>query len=135
MIADYPSGPVLLDTEAFLWAAIEPEHLSTLARAVCESPQYTLMISPATLAEILIKPGTGKLPPDVTPKWFYRQAENLRAIHVRIGAREVETSFRLPQIHRDPFDRLIIATALEQPRPLLTCDETIRQYPAVLHVR
>jgi len=43
----------------------------------------------------------------------------------------VETSFRLPLIHKDPFDRLVIATALVQPCPLLTCDETIGHHPEV----
>jgi PIN domain nuclease of toxin-antitoxin system len=124
-------GSVLLDTSAFIWAVMDPDQLSATARAVCESSVWSLRVSPASLAEILIKVRKGKLPIEMTPAWFYRHVENLQGEYIPISARHIGRSSLLPMIHKDPFDRLLIATSLEERWPLLTCDQDIQRYPDV----
>ena len=122
---------MLLDTAAFIWAVMDPDQLSAKARSVCESSDWSLRVSPASLAEILIKVRKGKLPEEMTPDWFYRHVESLLVEYIPIGARHIGRSSLLPAIHKDPFDRLLIATALEEQWPLLTCDQDIQKYPNV----
>jgi len=120
----------LLDTSTFLWAASDPGKLSRKARRLCESQRETLLFSAASLWEIVIKCGTGGLriadPARSLPDWLAR----LGAGALPVEAAHAYALYGLPPIHRDPFDRLLVAQAIAEDLPLLTSDERIRQYPA-----
>ena len=120
----------LLDTSTFLWAATEPAKLSRKARRICESQREQLVVSVVSLWELVVKCGTGALriaSPDRTlPDW----AAQLGARVLPVEAAHAYAVHGLPPIHRDPFDRLLVAQAISEDLPLLTSDERIRQYPA-----
>lgn len=120
----------LLDTSTFLWAATDPAKLSRRARSLCESQRETLVVSAASLWEIIIKCGFGGLrianPARTVSDWTAR----LSARILPIEAAHTYAVYGLPAIHRDPFDRLLVAQAIAEDVPLLTSDERMRQYPA-----
>jgi PIN domain nuclease of toxin-antitoxin system len=120
----------LLDTSTFLWAATDPGKLSRRARRLCESQRETLLLSAASLWEIVIKCGAGGLriadPARSLPDWLAR----LGARTLPVEAAHAYALYGLPPIHRDPFDRLLVAQAIAEDLPILTSDERIRQYPA-----
>ena len=120
----------LLDTSTFLWAATEPAKLSRRARRICESQREQLVVSVVSLWELVVKCGTGALrigSPDRTlPDWTAR----LGARVLPVEAAHAYAVHTLPPIHRDPFDRLLVAQAIAEDLPLLTSDERIREYPA-----
>ena len=128
LLRDYPDGPVLLDTEVFIWAAMAPKKLSPLVRSICEAPEYNLRASPATLAEILIKVERRGLPREMTAEWCEKQAQSLGITFIPIRTSHIALAFQMPLIHKDPFDRVILATAIKEGFPLLTCDRTLHQY-------
>jgi len=118
----------LLDTAPFLWAATGPGKLSRKARRICESPRDTLVLSVASLWEIMIKCGAGGLripnPARTLPDW----AAALGARVLPVQAAHAYHLHGLPPIHRDPFDRILVAQAVAEDLPLLTSDPYIQQY-------
>jgi len=120
----------LLDTSTFLWAATDPGRLSRKARRLCEAERETLVVSVASLWEIVIKCSTGGLriadPARSLPDWLAR----LGARILPVEAAHAYALHGLPPIHRDPFDRLLVAQAIAEDLPVLTNDERIQQYPA-----
>lgn len=119
----------LIDTHTLLWAAIEPEKLSDRVRNILMDRSAELLVSIALPWEMAIKNGAGKLP-EADP--ILRNFERLMAA---AGYRILETSVRhvvqsggLPLHHRDPFDRLLVAQALDLRLPILSCDEVFDRY-------
>jgi PIN domain nuclease of toxin-antitoxin system len=126
------SGPVdkelrLLDTSTLLWALGSPERLSARARRVVDSGEN--IVSVASYWEVVMKAGKGLLTiPDI-PTWWTRATE-LTAAHVLpIRASHVTALAALPELHRDPFDRILIAQAIAEGLEFVTGDEAIRAYP------
>ena len=120
---------MLLDTEVFIWASMQPEKLSRTALKVCESASYQLLVSIASIWEILIKTQKGKLLIDNPRDWFNINVQRLNATVVPIRLRDVYAMANLPELHRDPFDRMIMAQTVTDRIPLISCDRMIRQYP------
>ena len=120
----------LLDTSTFLWAAADPGRLSRRARRICESPRETLVVSVVSFWEIAIQCGSGGLriadPAHRLPEWSAR----LGARVLPMEAAHAFAVYGLPPIHRDPFDRMLVAQATIEDLTILTSDECIRQYPA-----
>jgi PIN domain nuclease of toxin-antitoxin system len=118
----------LLDSHTFLWAASAPEKLSRKARRICEQTVNPLLISVASLWEIAAKCGVGKLSipqPDVTlPAWVAHM--NMQVLPVE--AAHAYAVYGLPMLHKDPFDRMLIAQAVAEGLVLVTNDEEIRRY-------
>jgi PIN domain nuclease of toxin-antitoxin system len=119
----------LLDTSTFLWAATDPGRLSRRARRICESPRDSLAVSVVSFWEILIKCGSGGLriadPARRLPDW----CASLGARVLPIEAAHAFAVHGLPAIHRDPFDRLLVAQAMAEGLVMLSGDERVRQYP------
>jgi PIN domain nuclease of toxin-antitoxin system len=96
---------------------------------LCESQRETLVVSAASLWEIAIKCGVGGLriadPARSLPDWL--AGLGARVLHV--DAVHTYAVYGLPPVHRDPFDRLLVAQAIAEGLPLLTNDEFIAQYP------
>ncbi len=122
------STRVLFDTSAFLIAHSEPDQLGEHRRAL-ESPA-TQRIVPAVVAwEIAIKHGLGKLElPDRPATWFPEMMRRGAMSPHPIDAATALAVSELPPIHRDPFDRLIIATAINLGVPVVTADRIFADY-------
>jgi len=120
----------LLDTCTFLWLTDQVEHLSAVARTALENPANTLILSQASSLEIQIKYNRGKLPLALPPQEFISQAiEKFGLIYLRIEDDHLWAKGKLPLLHRDPFDRLLIAQALHEGMAIATPDLHIHRYP------
>jgi PIN domain nuclease of toxin-antitoxin system len=115
---------ILLDTHVLLWALGSPAKLSSTSRKQIEAAE--VYVSAASIWEISIKSAIGKLKADpadvlggVSPAGF-----SMLAITVEHAANVI----RLPPLHKDPFDRMLIAQALIEPMILLTNDLGLRAY-------
>lgn len=119
----------LLDTHVLLWAAGTPERLSTAAREILESPEHTLLFSAASLWEIAIKRGLGRDDFRVHPAVLRRGLEEHGYDEVPVTSAHALALDQLPSIHRDPFDRILVAQAQVEGVTLLTSDAVVAQYP------
>jgi len=121
----------LLDTHVFLWAVSEPERLSEPARKVIESGASELFLSVASLWEISIKIGIGKLLlPKPEDRYLRDQLLRNNVSTLAVEARHALELISIPLHHRDPFDRLVIAQSLVEGIPIITADSVLKQYSA-----
>jgi len=118
---------LLLDTHSLIWAFGAPERRSATVRDAFDRPSVTVFASAASIWEIAIKVALGRLrfPLAELPRALADAA--FKELPVRI-ADGVEMA-QLPLVHRDPFDRLLIAQARHEGLTLVTCDAVIRRYP------
>ena len=125
---------LLLDTHTALWWVNEHEKLSAKARIMLLDEENTLYISTVSVWEIAIKASIGKIPGfKGGAKEFVVKAEEMPVLLFPVMPRHAEEVETLPFIHRDPFDRLLVATARVDGMTILTADENIPKYdvPAV----
>ncbi|NJN53718.1 MAG: type II toxin-antitoxin system VapC family toxin [Anaerolineae bacterium] len=119
---------LLLDTHTFLWS-MTGSHLSERARATFLNRENRLFLSAASYWEICIKIGIGKLA--LAANWPQVFEEEIAANGIQWLPIEKEHSrkvIELPLIHRDPFDRLLVAQALCEDMTILTADSNIQSY-------
>ncbi len=115
------TAKALIDTQIFLWMATTPERLSPSARAACESSD--LVLSVASVWEIAIKHHIGKLPLPTDIRIFLdRQIRFANLTLLPIHYLHTLRAAALPGDHKDPFDRLIAAQAVEESLPCITAD-------------
>ena len=121
---------LLLDTCTFLWIVGGSDELSAKAREVFADPENEVFLSAASAWEIAVKNRLGRLPLPSKPATFVpaqRVAHGIESL-----ALDEEAALhvaRLPEIHRDPFDRMLVAQAIVGGLVLLTPDDYIRDYP------
>ena len=121
---------LLLDTHLLLWAAGQPERLSHAARELIEASENDLVFSTASLWEVVIKRGLGREDFKVDPRLLRRGLLDNGYSELPIGSEHVVAIDTLPPLHKDPFDRVLIAQALVEGITLLTRDPTVARYPA-----
>ena len=121
---------LLLDTQLLLWAAGEPRRLSRAARALIADPSHTLLFSAASLWEVTIKSGLGRDDFQVEPALLRRGLLDNGYIELPITSQHAVAVTRLPLLHRDPFDRLLVAQALTEGMLLVTADPQVARYDA-----
>jgi PIN domain nuclease of toxin-antitoxin system len=120
---------VLLDTCAFLWLA-GGEGLSEPAAGAIREPSNEVLLSAASVWEILVKYGNGQLPLPEPPERLIPAERRVRGIStLPIEEEAVFHLARLPRLHRDPFDRMLICQAIAHGLPIVTPDPLITQYP------
>ena len=123
----------LLDTHVFLWAIDQYEKLSGAARDLIEDSSSDLLLSSASIWEIMLKAARGKVLPGLAPEECIRfLRDHLKRLNTTVLAIEASHAFataRLPLIHKDPFDRLLIAQAKAENVALVTGDRNIIAYP------
>ncbi len=125
---------LLLDTHVLLWAAGEPDRLPAEARSLIEDPESELVYSAASLWEVAIKKGLGREDFRVDPRVLRRGLlEHNYTELVVTGAHAVAVD-TLPPIHKDPFDRLLVAQAQIEGMMLLTVDEVVGRYPGPIQL-
>ena len=120
---------LLLDTHLLLWAAGQPEQLSKAARKLLDDPNNELWFSAASLWEITIKRTLGRDDFRVEPRLLRRGLSENGYHELAITSEHAVTIDVLPPIHKDPFDRIILAQALTEGITLLTVDPVVAKYP------
>jgi PIN domain nuclease of toxin-antitoxin system len=118
----------LLDTHIVLWANLTPFKLSETVKTLILEPDSEKYVSVASAWEAALKLGTGKLILDGGIAEFWRMVDENGFITLGIEREYISRLPDLPMIHRDPFDRMLIATALAGDLTLVTIDENIRKY-------
>ncbi len=114
---------LLLDTCAFLWLATDPARLSTTVAAAIDDEANERLLSDVTLWEISLKYFVGKLPlPEPPRDWIPKQSAFFDLQPLAIDAAAIFRSGELPDVHRDPFDRLLAAQAIGGSFRLITVD-------------
>ena len=116
---------VLLDTHILLWCLADNPKLSNQARRLIENATE-VYISAASYWELAIKIGLGKLEVDLLE--IRQAAEQSGFMEVPISSEHAIAILGLANHHKDPFDRLIVATAITEPMRLITADKLVAQY-------
>lgn len=124
----------LLDTHVLLWAVGAPERLPGDARAMIESPETELVFSAASLWEVAIKSGLVRPDFRVDPRLLRRGLLENDYTELPVTGAHAAAVELLPPIHRDPFDRILIAQAQVEGYTLLTADEVVGRYPGSIQV-
>jgi len=120
---------LLLDTHLLLWAAGEPERLSKRARTLIGNPSNELLFSAASLWEVAIKRGLGREDFKVDARLLRRGLLDNGYNELPITSNHVLATESLTPIHRDPFDRVLVAQATVEGITLLTVDSLVSRYP------
>ncbi|MGN6390309.1 MAG: type II toxin-antitoxin system VapC family toxin [Burkholderiaceae bacterium] len=120
---------LLLDTHLLLWAAGQPERLSAAARTMLNDPQNALLFSAASLWEIAIKRGLGREDFRADPRLLRRGLLDNGYGELPIASEHAVAVDGLPPIHKDPFDRILVAQSIVEGITLLTADPLVAQYP------
>ena len=120
---------LLLDTHVLIWAAGLPDRLSAEARALIADADNELFFSAASLWEIAIKSGLGREDFAVDARLLRRGLIDNGYSELPVASEHAVAIDGLPPIHKDPFDRLLIAQAMVEGVTLLTADEVVARYP------
>jgi PIN domain nuclease of toxin-antitoxin system len=120
---------LLLDTHLLLWAAGEPDRLSAKARALLDNPDHELLFSAVSLWEVAIKRGLGRADFQVDARLLRRGLLDNGYGELPIVSEHVVATENLPPIHKDPFDRVLVAQATVEGITLLTMDSVVAQNP------
>jgi len=121
---------LLLDTQLLLWAAGQPKKLSRKARTLIDAPDNELFFSAASLWEVVIKRGLGRDDFRVDPRLLRRGLLDNGYSELSVASEHVVAIESLPAIHKDPFDRVLVAQAIAEGIALVTADATVAQYGA-----
>lgn len=116
---------LLLDTQIYLWYLADSRKLSTKARAAVTSADE-VFVSAASIWEAAVKAALGKL--EVVADDLVAGIGGSGFLELPVSARHAARVSTLPQHHRDPFDRLLVAQAIHEPLHLLTADATLEKY-------
>ncbi|MGH2669331.1 MAG: type II toxin-antitoxin system VapC family toxin [bacterium] len=121
---------LLLDTATFLWLIAEPERLTAAVREACVDSTNDVYLSAVSAWEIAVKHGIGRLPLPEPPEHFVPRERERHGIESL--ALDEDSTFqltRLPALHRDPFDRMLICQSITHGLVLATSDPEIARYP------
>jgi PIN domain nuclease of toxin-antitoxin system len=120
---------LLLDTHLLLWAAGKPNRLPAAARKLIDSPANELLFSAASVWEVAIKRGLGHSDFRADPRLLRRGLLDNGYTELPILSDHVVAIESLPPVHKDPFDRLLVAQATVEGITLLTADSIVAEYP------
>ena len=121
---------ILLDTCTFLWIVSDSPELSEVSRILFREPSNEVYLSAVSVWEISVKYTLGKLPlPQKPEKYIPHQREKHMVDPLALDENSVLQLSRLPRLHKDPFDRMLIGQAINHGVVILTPDELITQYP------
>lgn len=118
----------LIDTHLLLWSAFEPAKLSLKATKMLQSRAEPLAFSLASLWEVAIKSSLGRADFSVDTALLHQSLLSEGFVELPIKAAHLARVATLPWVHRDPFDRLLVAQAAEEKITLLTVEATLRRY-------
>ena len=119
----------LLDTHAFLWMAADPDQLSRRVRKIVRNKNNRLYLSAASGWEIALLEKRNRIKlPDEPQRFIPEAIQRLSVLPIPIGFSTAITAAMLPLIHRDPFDRTIIAEAEKEKMIVITKDKKFVEY-------
>lgn len=120
----------LLDTCAFIWLCSEPAGLSKEAASRLDASDATVVFSDVTALEIVLKWTAGKIQlPEPPRRWIEHQLQVWKLEQLPLSRHDVYRASELPNHHSDPFDRLLVASALNHDACIVTPDGLIHKYP------
>jgi PIN domain nuclease of toxin-antitoxin system len=121
---------ILLDTCAFLWLTADAPELSLKAKLLFQDTGNAVYLSAVSIWEIIVKHKLGKLPlPDAVEDFIQQQCGKHYIEYLPLTEKAVFQLARLPDLHRDPFDKMLVCQAIAHDLTLLTPDKMINQYP------
>jgi PIN domain nuclease of toxin-antitoxin system len=121
---------ILLDTCTFIWLATEPNKVTPAAKKLFEDPDNNVFLSVVSCWEIAVKQAAGKLElPQPSSKLIPSYRERYGVGSLRLQEEAALYVPRLPKLHSDPFDRMLICQSIVHGLAILTPDELIAQYP------
>ena len=121
---------ILLDTQVFLWMQLETDRLPRKIRSMMHTEEYHWHLSQVSVWEIQVKYDLGKLPLPKPPQEIIpKLISDSGLAYSPLKDEAIFMLGKLPPIHRDPFDRLLIATAIVEGWELATADDAIKAYP------
>ena len=124
---------LLLDTHVFLWFISGDPRLAITLRDAIRDPANEVYLSAVSVWEAVVKYQLGKLPLPAPPEdYLPRQRAQHQIASLLIEEATLVHLARLPPLHRDPFDRILIAQALQHDLTLVTLDGAVRAYPVRL---
>jgi PIN domain nuclease of toxin-antitoxin system len=113
-----------------LWIIAGAKELSPVARELFANPANEVLLSSVSVWELSVKHALGKLPlPDAIERFVLEQRERHGIVALPLHERAVLHLHKLPRLHHDPFDRILVCQAIEHDCVLLTPDPLITQYP------
>lgn len=123
------SEPLLLDTHALIWTLTDNPKLPDSARRAISKSEKALSVSVVSVWEIVLKHHTGKLPlyadlGEILDQILYRSPWSI----LSMAPEHLPGLVELPRLHKDPFDRLLVAQARYEGMAILTADEEIKKY-------
>ena len=120
---------LLVDTQLLLWSAATSGRLSAKARRLLGDSRHELIFSAASLWEVAIKRSLGRRDFDVQPRVLRRALLDHGYTELAITSQHAVSIDALPPLHKDPFDRLLLAQALSEGITLVTSDAQLARYP------
>jgi PIN domain nuclease of toxin-antitoxin system len=119
---------LLLDTHIVLWLALSPDRLSKKAKSLLSDESNELVYSVASLWEIVIKSGLDRLDFRIDPRALRQGLLDNDYTELKVTGEHALATDALPLVHRDPFDRLLLAQAIVEGITLLTADALLSRY-------
>lgn len=120
---------LLLDTHLLLWTAGHPERLPAPARKLLNNQRHALYFSAASLWEIAIKNTLGRRDFRADARDLRRRLLDNGYVEIPVTSEQAVNIDALPALHKDPFDRILLAQAITEGITLLTADEQVARYP------
>ncbi|MFH0730301.1 MAG: type II toxin-antitoxin system VapC family toxin [Pseudomonadota bacterium] len=119
----------LLDTHTFLWLAADPDKLPETVAEIVIQPENELLLSAASGWECALLWKLNRIELPEAPMFFIPQViQALSLTPLAIGFESAISAATLPLIHRDPFDRLLVATAIKEKVPIIGKDKIMTEY-------
>ena len=125
---------LLLDTHILLWAAGEPERLSEAASSLIENADNEIVFSAVSLWEIAIKTGRGRDDFRIDAGLFRRNLFDNGYAELAMTGVHAAAVANLPPLHKDPFDRMLVAQAMTEGLTLVTSDPAVAKYPGPIRL-
>ncbi|MBE9242721.1 type II toxin-antitoxin system VapC family toxin [Synechocystis salina] len=120
---------ILLDTHIFLWFISGDTQLSTGVRDAIRAPDNEVYLSSVSVWEAIVKYQLGKLPlPEPPETYLPKQRELHQIASLALDENSVVQLAKLPPLHRDPFDRMLVCQALQNGLTIATVDSAVRAY-------
>lgn len=119
---------LILDTNVLIRSLIDPAQLTAEVRTILEDPGHEVFFSTASIWEIAIRFGLGRADLGVSPEEIVASAEASGFVELPIRSPAALKVASLPLLHRDPFDRLLVAQAVTEPAQLYTTDRELAAY-------
>lgn len=124
---------LLLDTHAFLWWIGDDDRLSRRAAALIADGTNQVFVSAASAWEVVLKSALGRIEvPTPIDRFFMAQLEANAFVPLPIQVRHTLGLASLPGVHRDPFDRILVAQAVAEELAIVSGDELVRRYPVAV---